>query len=177
MAWRLVGSSNLAVNCVVMDCDVRLCALAHQIAPASTCMSGVTCNGLELLAAIQGYLPWLGVVQAACYPRLLLRMTVICRATCTIRGYIAGEVCVHFWLLQRVCLVGNSLLWHHSVCMMCCMMRLWVLAIVCASAPEWAWAIAAACVAPALVLPLLCLLMCSIQGVIAASCRCVCCAC
>ena len=57
---------------------------------------------------------------------------------------VAGEVCVYCRLLQRMCLVGNSLLWRHSVYVMCCMMWLWVLAIVCASAPEWAWVVAAA---------------------------------
>ena len=144
IAWRIVGSSNLAVNWVVTDCGVCLCALAYQIAPASTCMSGVTSHGLELLVAIQGYLPWFGVVQAACYLKLLLQMMVTCWATCTIRGYVAGEVCVHCWPLQRVCLVGNSLLQRPSVCVICCIMWLWVLAIVCASAPEWAWVVAAA---------------------------------
>ena len=103
-------------------------------------MSRGTCYALELLVAIQGYLPWFKVVQAACYPKLLLLMTV----TCTIRGYVPGEVCVHCWLLQHVCLVGNSLLQRPSVCVMRCMMWLWVLAIVCASAREWAWVVAAA---------------------------------
>ena len=131
-------------NWVVTDFGVCLCALAYQIAPASTCMSRVTCHGLELLVAMQDYLLWLGVFQAVCYLKLLLQMTVTCRATCTIRGYVGGEVCVHCWPLQRLCLVGNSLLQRPSVCMICCMMWLWVLAIVCASAPEWAWVVTAA---------------------------------